>query len=119
MIAIRGSRKTTEDIHQKVKAFLKDNLKLELNEDKTFITNVKKERVNFLGAEIRALTSRTHDAKQTLREYSGVRRKVRVPSGKMIILAPIEKLVLKLADQGICDVKNFAMRDIIPKRKSA
>ncbi len=119
VIGIRGSRKAAEEVLAKVKTFLKDDLYLELNDEKTLVTDVKKKRAHFLGAEIRSLTSRTHHGKKTTRNYAGGKRKVRVPSGKMIILAPIEKIVKKLEDQGICKVINFANRNIIPQRKTA
>ena len=37
----------------------------------------------------------------------------------MIALAPIEKLVKKLEDQGVCKILNLRKREFIPTRKSA
>lgn len=119
MVGIRGSKRRARDEYEAVKTFLSDNLKLELNEKKTLITDVKKHRANFLGAEIRSHVSKTFDAKQTKRSYKGQLRKVRVPSGQVILLAPIEKLVQKLVEQGICRIVNFNRRLIIPHRKTA
>jgi len=119
IIGIRGKKEKVQEVFSLVKEFLSKELLLNMSDDKSLITNVKNSRANFLGAEIRALTSRTHDATRSTRNYIGGRRRVRVSSGKMILLAPLEKLVKKLADQGICRVKNFANRDIIPQKKSA
>jgi group II intron reverse transcriptase/maturase len=119
IIGVRGKETQAKEIWTNAKAYLEDTLKLEVSKEKTLITNVKTSRANFLGAQIRILTTRTHDAKQTMRIYKGVKRKVRVPTGRIILLAPLEKLVQKLADQGICTIRNFANRDIIPQRKTA
>lgn len=116
VIGIRGSRKKTQEIYDKVKIFLENALLLEMSVEKTLITNIKKNRAKFLGAEIRSLVSRTFDNKKTKRSYKGTKR---APSGKIILLAPIEKIIKKLQDQGICKMKNFANRQIIPQRKTA
>jgi len=119
LIGVRGKKIAAEEIKLKVENFLKTQLSLELNLEKTLITNAKKDRAKFLGAELRVFKSRTHDAKKTTRVYEGGLRRVRVPSGRMIILAPLERLVKKLEDQGICRIINFSQREIIPRRKTA
>jgi len=63
--------------------------------------------------------SRTCDAPQTVRVYKGHKRKIRIPAYKIILLAPIETIVKRLADQGVCRIVNFKNREIIPQRKSA
>lgn len=114
VIAVRGSEDKTALIKEEVKQFLESALHLELNQEKILITDIKKDRAIFLGAEIR-----TSDTKKTERIYGGDSRKVRVPSGKTILLAPLEKLVKKLEELGICRIENFALRKIIPTRKTA
>lgn len=119
VIACRGSKEKVTQIKEEVKIYLEETLKLELNQDKTLITDVIKGRAKFLGAEVRAYHSRTADTKKTERIYRGYSRKVRVASGKTILIAPMEKLVKKLEEQGICRIENFALRKIIPTRKTA
>jgi hypothetical protein len=119
VVLIRGQKEKAEQIKEEIKIFLENSLSLELNLDKTLVTDVNKSRAKFLGAEIRAYHSRTYDTKKTERSYGGYSRKVRVPSGKTILLAPLEKLVKKLEEQGICRIENFAERKIIPTRKTA
>ena len=119
VIGIRGSKVSAKIIYENVKNFLRNDLKIELNEEKTLITNPRKGRAKFLGAELRIISSRTFDNKKTTRIYKGGTRKVRVPGNRMIALAPIEKLVKKLEDQGICKIQNFRKKEIIPTRKSA
>jgi len=119
VIAIRGTLMKAAQVKEEVTQFLQNELKLELNQEKTLITDIKKSRAKFLGADIRAYHSRTSDTKKTQRIYGGYSRKVRVPSGKTILLAPLEKLVKKLEEQGTCRIENFALRKIIPTRKTA
>jgi len=119
VIAVRGAEEKAAQIKEEVKQYLESALHLELNQGKTLITDIKTGRAKFLGAEIRAFHSRTSDTKKTVRIYGGYSRKVRVPSGKTILLAPLEKLVKKLEEQGICRIENFALRKIIPTRKTA
>lgn len=119
VIMIRGAKEKAEQIKEEVKQFLEGPLLLELNQDKTLVTDVIKSRARFLGAEIRALHSRNLDTKITERIYEGYEKKGRIPKGKTILLAPIERLVKKLEEQGICHIENFALRKIIPTRKTA
>ncbi len=119
VIGIRGKKRRAKDILIKSRDFLKDTLKIELNEEKTLLTDINKNRVNFLGAEVRIQSSRIKNNKHIVRVYKDNKRKIRVPGKRTIILAPIEKLVKILADQGICKIKNFNRRDIIPTKKSA
>jgi retron-type reverse transcriptase len=111
VIAVRGAEEKAAQINEEVKQYLESALHLELNQGKTQITDIKTGRAKFLGAEIRAFHSRTSDTKKTVGGYSS--------SGKTILLAPLEKLVKKLEEQGICRIENFALRKIIPTRKTA
>lgn len=52
LIGIIGSKETAENVKKEVADFLKTQLALELNEEKTLITNLKEKRVRFLGYEI-------------------------------------------------------------------
>lgn len=119
IIGIRGSEEQARTVWAKAKGFLEDNLKLEVSEEKTLFTNVKTGRAKFLGAHIKCHWSRTSDAPQTTRIYKGHKRKVRVPSFKMILLAPIETIVKRLADQGVCRIVDYKNRMVIPQRKTA
>lgn len=119
IIGVRGKKSAAVDLKTMVENFIRTELNLELNLEKTLITDAKKSRANFLGAELRVAVSITNEAKRTARTYKGGTRKVRIPSGKMLVLAPIEKLVKKLEDQGMCSIINFSQREIHPKRKTA
>jgi group II intron reverse transcriptase/maturase len=64
IIGVIGSKELTEQIKQEVADFLTNELKLTLNEDKTFITNFKKP-VKFLGYEMYIQDSNMCLAKRT------------------------------------------------------
>jgi group II intron reverse transcriptase/maturase len=121
LIGINGSYDLAYKIRELIADFLKQELNLELNIDKTKITNAKKGRAHFLGASLRVLVSRTKDQKRItgLRTKGGRKIRRRVPAHNIAVMAPLERIVKKLADQGMCNIKNFKTRDVIPKRKSA
>ena len=54
LFGFAGPRREAEEIKSKVRAFLRDELKLELSESKTLITHAASQAARFLGYEIRA-----------------------------------------------------------------
>ncbi|MDD2421022.1 MAG: reverse transcriptase domain-containing protein, partial [Heliobacteriaceae bacterium] len=56
LVLIIGSKELALKIREDIKEFLSDSLKLELNRDKTLITNLSDQRVRFLGYEIAKTT---------------------------------------------------------------
>ncbi|WP_036945368.1 reverse transcriptase domain-containing protein [Pseudobacteroides cellulosolvens] len=66
VVCIIGSKKSAEEIMDKIKELLNTRLKLELNMDKTIITNLATERARFLGFEILKTTNCTFTKKNTL-----------------------------------------------------
>lgn len=123
LIGVNGSYDLACKIREKINAFLKEELSLELNMEKTKIVSTKKERASFLGAELRMNFSRTNDQKVIqLKKRSLLSNRLlkkRIPNANIIALAPLQKIVEGLEEQGVCKIKNFSKRDIIPKRKTA
>jgi len=52
LLGFTGPRAEAEQIKQRLAAFLRDDLKLELNQDKTLITHARTQRSRFLGYDI-------------------------------------------------------------------
>lgn len=52
VVMIIGSRALAEEVRKQIATFLKEELQLELSMEKTAITNLTEQRVNFLGYEI-------------------------------------------------------------------
>lgn len=120
LIGVNGPENLAIKLKSEIASFLKTELKLEMNLDKTKITSAVKERAKFLGADIRVLTSRTND--QPRSKGKGLDNRVtkkRFPQKGIIILAPIDRLTKKLAEQGMCRIDNLSRREVIPTRKTA
>ncbi|MBP3039263.1 group II intron reverse transcriptase/maturase [Bacillaceae bacterium Marseille-Q3522] len=89
ILGIHGSKEDCESLKEKMSIFLNDNLKLELSEEKTLITN-SKNRARFLSYDIEV--NRKHDAK---RDKNGKTR--RGYHGKVSFFVPpgtIEKVIM-------------------------
>jgi hypothetical protein len=52
LLGFIGTKEEAEAIKQQIKAFLRDELKLELSEEKTLVTSARTEAAQFLGYEI-------------------------------------------------------------------
>jgi len=120
LIGITGTRRMAEKLKIEVSDFLMERLKLTLNQDKTLITSSLK-GAEFLGARIRSIRSRTNDQPRRKNSKSSFGRTVRarIGQGRIVAMAPIEKIIRKLESQGICRVKDFSKREIIPTRKTS
>jgi len=90
VICIDDSRELAEQIKQDVTEFLRNTLKLELNADKTLITNLKDERVRFLGYEL----SKSHDDTIITKNSDGVKK--RSVNETIQLLVPSEVINRKL-----------------------
>lgn len=55
LLGVIGSKSEAVDIKQKIATFLRDELKLELNDEKTLVTHARNEAAKFLGYEIHIL----------------------------------------------------------------
>lgn len=120
LVGVNGPRRIAEELKEEIKTFLSDKLKLTLNSEKTKITK-SDERVLFLGAHIKRHTSRTNDQKRRANSHTSDGRKIRgrLGQGRIIALAPLERIVKRLKEQGICKIINFSQRTIIPTRKTS
>jgi retron-type reverse transcriptase len=119
LIGINGTQQIAHKIKEEIKVFLKDQLRLTLHWDKTKITHAKDGRAHFLGADIYRPSSRTGNSK-VIRKTIGTRRfKSRISATRLVLLAPIQKLVEKLADQRICEIQDYSAGKIIPIAKTS
>jgi len=92
-----------------------------LNGSKTKVTSALTNRAFFLGAYVRAMTSRTNDQRNRKNSFTNLGRKIRArtPQGYIRCFAPIENIVKKLQEQNICKIINFKNREVIPTRKTS
>ena len=90
LVGVIGSKEDCKRIKEDFKNYLEEELKLELSDEKTLITNSKK-RAKFLGYEIRVRRSM-----QTKRNKSGILR--RSFNGNVNLLVPHEAIKKKLVE---------------------
>lgn len=93
-----GSKQTALNIKERIKNFLKDQLKLELSDEKTLITNAVNSKAEFLGVDIGRLSS----VKGEIKSFRNVRGHSQiVPTTPLILNAPIKKLIKILEERGV------------------
>ena len=107
LIGVWGTKKYATHLKEKLATRLKE-LKLELSEEKTFITNARSDRAKFLGTYIKRMAS---DVTLFYRSKKG-RKKMRIPSGNIWMTAPMEILIQKLKDKGFLGKEKFIPRPI-------
>ena len=99
IIALNSTYEMAQKIKIKTRDFLKSQLDLELSEEKTKITHLASSNAKFLGTYIRR-----HDKmynSSLIKKYGLKSRKIQ--NSRIILQAPINSLVAKLADQGYYD----------------
>jgi group II intron reverse transcriptase/maturase len=97
LIGIIGNKEDCVNIIKKIHTYLLDELKLNLNLDKTVITHARKSKAHFLGTDI----SITPLNKRPLRLINRGESKFRMRTAtRPLLMAPITKLVKKLTERG-------------------
>jgi hypothetical protein len=86
LLGFTGPKAEAEEIKQRLAAFLREDLKLELSPDKTLITHARTRAARFLGYEI---TVQHNDSKTT--------RRRRTVNGQVALRVPLEVIRAKCA----------------------
>ena len=105
LIGVIGSHELAEKIKIRVGKFLKDKLALTLSQEKTRITNARTEEAEFLGYRIRKGRARDSQKVTTSTNGSGRQFKRRSTGMEVVLKAPMDKLIKRLASKGFCDGK--------------
>jgi len=103
VVGVIGSRKETVEIKDKIREFLKNELKLHLNPEKTLITHFCKQHITFLGANIKGTWER--EKKLAVVKRKGVTFKAAVTS-RTVLKAPIKLLFEKATLNGFFKKRN-------------
>lgn len=90
VVCIIGSKKMAEEIKEKIAEFMRQELRLELSQEKTKITNLSDERVPFLGYEI---SKSQENSKQAINSRGQKKRSV---NGTLQLLVPGKAIRKKL-----------------------
>jgi Type II intron maturase len=93
LLGFAGPKAEAEEIKQRLAAFLRDELKLELSQDKTLITHARTGRATFLGYEI----SIRRSDRRTRRPTATDRRDRRSINGTVVLHVPASVIKAKSA----------------------
>lgn len=97
VVGIIGTKKIAEEIRRKINEFLKKELLIELNMDKTKITNINRYFALFLGYNLGGTDRGFY---QSLRVKGKSGRKARVGYGNLYLYIPVERVINKLREKG-------------------
>ena len=103
LIGVTGPYQLAEQIKQRVRDFLRTELKLTLSEKKTVITNARTQEAKFLGYKIRLGRTSKEQKQAFTTNGSGKRFKRRSTGSEIVLKAPVDELVAKLKTKGFCD----------------
>lgn len=101
LIGIAGPKSEAQAIKNQVKEFLKNNLKLDLHEDKTKITNAADEPALFLGVHIQC--PRYEEEKVINVTRNGKTFRSRKTSANIRMMMPRERILKKLQEYSFID----------------
>ena len=97
LIGVIGSKDDCIEIREKIHAFLMEELKLNLNLEKTKITHARKEAAHFLGTDIRINPLDKRPLRLVRRGTQRFKMRYNTPP---LLQAPVTKLVNKLMEKG-------------------
>lgn len=104
-------------IKEKASKFLREELKVELSEEKTKVTNLLNDKAAFLGFFIRI--NKPKENKRVVTTFKGTTRKVKVGHNVMEILAPYSKIIGKLVNEGFVEERKDSKMKYVPQAKTA
>lgn len=123
LVGVNGTRSKAAQIRQAIDDLLKEELKLTLNLEKTKLTYAKdkQRKVLFLGTEIYRNVSRTHNQKFVNKYNPKLKRRVksRIPASRLSLLMPVQEVVRKLSNQGMCRIDDWKQGKLTPTAKTA
>lgn len=99
ILGLSGPRDEADRIKTEISSYLRNVLKLELNEEKTSITHFHREKAFFLGTFLSGTRRKIKPVRRTVYRGKGVTLKTRI-TPRVSMHAPIEKLMSKAATQG-------------------
>ena len=100
VIGVIGSMSEAQEVKRNVASFLKERLGLELNMDKTSISNLGKDRICFLGYLIRKAPKSVFFRR--MKDVSGIKLVKVIRGGRITLIVDWRKVVSRLSDKGFC-----------------
>lgn len=99
LIGVSGSITDCRNIREEIASFLKGELELDLNKEKTLITHARTESAAFLGYRIHITEPSKYPVKYLVRKGKKVLTQT---TPRPMMDGPVAELVKKLAEQGYC-----------------
>ena len=99
LIGVLGSKEDCLQIREKVAKYLLEELKLDLNLEKTKITHATTETPLFLGTQIRITP---HEKKPYRKVVRGDQEYLMLSNTAVQLIAPVGRLIDRLTDRGLC-----------------
>lgn len=101
LVGVRGTKKLAEEIRQRIKEFLQKELLLDLNLDKTKITNINKNLIMFLGYKIGASNRKAWASYRvkTTDPRTGFKYKKRASFGDVNLYLPLKRVLNRLVSK--------------------
>lgn len=93
-----GTKLLAEKIRKEVKEFLESKLGLILHDEKTKITNISKEKIQYLGFQVFGRNRKYTESQISMVSTKGIKR--RGGNSQIIIEAPIKGIIDKLVTKG-------------------
>lgn len=106
IVGVVGSKKIAIEIKEAISLFLKNNLKLDLNETKTKITHMTREKAFFLGTKIKTTDKKYTRSLRSNYQRNGKEFTRSAATGRIKMYAPIQNLVEKLVETGFAKKVN-------------
>ena len=104
LVGISGSADLAQQIKTEINQFLNNKLNLTLSEEKTKITHIVENKVNYLGFQISRRSRLYTESQLSLVKTTGT---IRRPSHASIVIeAPIEKLINKIVNHGFATMSS-------------
>jgi nicotine oxidoreductase len=123
LVGLKAKRAKALEIHQAIDDFLRNKLNLSLNLEKTRLTDAKckKSKALFLGTEIYRNVSRTNNQKFVMKYIPKIKRRFlsRISNTNLSLLMPVERIVKRLSNQGMCRVDDWKQGKLVPTAKTA
>lgn len=118
LIGIKGNEEKAVEVRFKIHKFLKDKLQLNLHMEKILIISSIKTKGRFLGADIRLLKGARNDTPVSTSLDDIIKTSTHIPQGYIRAFVPIEDLIKKLEELGMCNIIDLRNKKVIPHKKA-
>ncbi|MFI7154825.1 reverse transcriptase/maturase family protein, partial [Nonomuraea sp. NPDC050022] len=107
VVGVIGPRRLAEEIRAEVATFLREELRLHLNVEKTHIRHANSQEITFLGVRISGTGNRNDEVVKASNCKGKRHYKRRRTRGNMTLKAPMDEIVARLHQKGFCQKDGY------------